>query len=382
MSEACAAGNTRRVAFVADRSRALLTLRGSIARELKARAAELLFVAPEFTADEAAELAATGIDRATFDIAPKGLKGLGPIADWTLTKEIAAALAAWRPDVVVCYGAQTMIHAALAARKAAAKEIVVAVTGLSQNAAQAGAEGRMLSARRYGKAFKAATAALAHNHDDARALARSGLLRDGLEVTVVAGSGVDLERFAVQPLPPISAGLVFLMVSPLDRTRGVVDYCEAARRVRQRAPGATFLLAGPAGEGPGGIDPAELRAYEDAIEFLGPLTDIRPALARAHVFVYPSHGEGMPRVVLEAMAAGRPILTTDAPGCRETVDDRVNGCLAPVADVAKLAEAMVSFLKRPDLLASMARASRLKAERRFDERAVNRTLLSLLGFNA
>jgi glycosyltransferase involved in cell wall biosynthesis len=297
-----------------------------------------------------------------------------------MTREIRALLTGWRPDVVVCYGARTMIHAALAARRAGIPEIVVAVTGLSQKVAEAGAEGRLLSARRYAKAFKAATAAIAHNRDDARVLARSDLLRPGLEVTVVAGSGVDLGHFTTQPLPPTAAGLVFLMISPLDRTRGVVDYCEAARRVKARAPGATFLLAGPAGEGPGGIDPAELRAYEDAIEFLGPLADIRPALGRAHVLVYPSHGEGMPRVVLEAMAAGRPILTTDAPGCRETVDDRVNGCLVPVADVGKLAEAMTSFLKRPDLLASMARASRLKAERRFDERDVNRTLLSVLGF--
>ncbi|MEW5962327.1 MAG: glycosyltransferase [Pseudomonadota bacterium] len=380
MAEARSVGSSRRVAFVADRSRALIRLRGSIARELKARGAEVLLVAPEFTPDEAATLAAAGIDRATFDIAPKGLKGIGPVADWTLTREIGAVLAGWRPEVVVCYGARTMIHAALAARRAGAREIVVAVTGLSQKAAEASAEGRLLSARRYAKAFKAATAAIAHNRDDARALARSGLLRAGLDVTVVAGSGVDLGQFEVQPLPPIAAGLVFLMVAPLDRTRGVIDYCEAARRVKERAPEATFLLAGPAGEGPGGFDPADLRAYEDAIEFLGPLADIRPALGRAHVFVYPSHGEGMPRVVLEAMAAGRPILTTDAPGCRETVDDRVNGCLVPVADVGKLAEAMTSFLKRPDLLPSMARASRHKAERRFDERDVNRTLLAVLGF--
>lgn len=369
----------RRVAFVADRASSLIRLRGALVRELKAREALLLFVAPAFSADEAASLEAGGIERATFDASPTRVPFL---ADWRITREIATTLQRWRPDVVLCFGARTMALGAVAARRARAPRVVVVVTGLSRDAAEAGAEGHLLPIRRYARAFKPATAAIVHNRDDERVLAGAGLLRPGLPVHVVPGAGVDLAGFAFEPLPPIAGGLVFLMVAPLDRTRGVIDYCEAALRVKERAPGATFLLAGPAGEGPGGIAPEELRRYQGAIEFLGPLADVRPAMARAHVLVYPSHGEGMPRIVLEAMAMGRPIVTTDAPGCRETVDDRVNGCLVPVADVGALASAISSFLKRPDLLPSMARASRLKAERRFDEREVNRTLLAAIGLAA
>lgn len=369
----------KRVAFVADRARSLIGLRAALVRDLKAGGSAILFVAPKFTAEEAASLEAAGIERATFDDQPGRVK---LISEWKLIRELARVLAAWRPDVVVCAGGETMIHAALAARRARVAQVVAVVTGLSRAVAEAGASGRLPSARRYARALKAANMVVLHNRDDKRTLLGAGLLPADLAVLVVPGAGVDLTGFQVEPLPAIAGGLVFLMVSRLDRTRGVIDYCEAARRVKERAPGATFLLAGPAGDGAGGFEPEELRRYQGVVEFLGSLADVRPAIARAHVFVYPSHGEGMPRAVLEAMAMGRAVLTTDAPGCRETVDDRVNGCLVPVADIDKLAAAMQSFLKRPDLLPSMARASRLKAERRFDERSVNRTLLAAMGLEA
>jgi glycosyltransferase involved in cell wall biosynthesis len=97
------------------------------------------------------------------------------------------------------------------------------------------------------------------------------------------------------------------------------------------------------------------------------------------VFVYPSHVEGMPLAVLEALATGRPVITTDTPGCRETVDEKVSGCLVPPGDSEALMRAMRSFLKRPDLIPSLSRAARLKAERRFDSTDVNRTVESVLG---
>ncbi len=102
-------------------------------------------------------------------------------------------------------------------------------------------------------------------------------------------------------------------------------------------------------------------------------------LAQCHIFVYPSHAEGMPQPVLEAMAAGRPIITTDVAGCRDTVDERVNGCLVKAGDARALAAAMESFLKRPDLIPSIARASRAKAERFCGIETVSGSLLAALG---
>jgi glycosyltransferase involved in cell wall biosynthesis len=115
------------------------------------------------------------------------------------------------------------------------------------------------------------------------------------------------------------------------------------------------------------------------LEYLGSLEDVREALASCHVFVYPSHAEGMPLAVLEALATGRPVITTDAAGCRETVDDMVSGCLVPAGDTRALTVAMETFLKRPDIIAATGRAARLKAERRFNRANVNRMLLEVLG---
>jgi glycosyltransferase involved in cell wall biosynthesis len=183
-------------------------------------------------------------------------------------------------------------------------------------------------------------------------------------------------------LPPLDDGLVFLMVAELDRRRGVIEYCEVARDLRERAPHCRFLLAGSPGEGSLGLAAEDILAYAPAVEYLGPVQDIRALLALSHVFVYPSHGEGMPQPVLEAMAAGRPIVTTDVAGCRETVDDRVNGCFAEPRDARSLAAAMESFLKRPDLIPSIARASRAKAERFCSIDTVNRSLLTALALTS
>ena len=216
-----------------------------------------------------------------------------------------------------------------------------------------------------------------HNTADRAYLVAAGLLGPQQKSFVQPGSGVDLQRWAEAPLPPLQGGLVFLMAGRLARSTGADTFAVAAALVKSQAPHVTFLLAGPQGSGPEGLAPDDLD--NGAFEYLGALDDIGPALTRSHVFVYPAHGEGMPGAVLEAMSMGRPIITTDTPGCRDTVDERVNGCLVPPGNPEALAEAMQSFLRRPELIAAMARASRMKAERRFDQRPVVAALMDVLG---
>jgi glycosyltransferase involved in cell wall biosynthesis len=194
---------------------------------------------------------------------------------------------------------------------------------------------------------------------------------------VVPGGGIDLERQKVLPLPPLSNGLVFLMHAPLDRRKGIVEYCEAARYLRERTPSTRFLLAGAPTDGPHAVSPEGFAG--SAVEYHGAPDDPSALLAACHVFVYPSHGEAMPQPILEAMAAGRPIITSDVTGCRETVDERVNGCIVRAGDAESLATAMESFLKRPDLIPSIARASRAKAERFCGMDAVRGPFLAALG---
>ena len=165
--------------------------------------------------------------------------------------------------------------------------------------------------------------------------------------------------------------LTFLLIGRVIRDKGVAEYVEAARRVREVHPEARFQLLGPLDVNPTAISREELDGWvaTGAIEYLGRTPDVRPEPRLAHVCVLPSYGEGMPRSVLEAMAMARPVITTDVPGCRETVVPGRNGFLVPARDPVALADAMLRLIEEPDLLAPMGLEGRRLAEERFDVRA-------------
>ena len=171
-----------------------------------------------------------------------------------------------------------------------------------------------------------------------------GILADATPSCVVNGSGVDVASFAVAPLP--SGPPRFFLIARLLGDKGVREYAQAARRVRAFHPGVKFALAGWIDSNPDAIAQHELVAWvaDGTLEYLGRLSDVRPAIAASTVYVLPSYREGTPRTVLEAMAMGRPIITTDAPGCRETVVDGHNGFLVPIKSVEALVQAMLKFV--------------------------------------
>jgi glycosyltransferase involved in cell wall biosynthesis len=174
------------------------------------------------------------------------------------------------------------------------------------------------------------------------------------------------------------------MIARLVLDKGVREYACAARMVRTRFPHAQFRLVGWIDENPSAISQSELDEWIEAgvIEYLGRQQDVRTALAGCAVYVLPSYREGTPRTVLEAMAVGRAIVTTDAPGCRETVIDGENGFLVPIGDAVALAGAMIRLLENPDVIESFGRKSREMAEKKFDVRIVNHLLTDGMGLSA
>jgi glycosyltransferase involved in cell wall biosynthesis len=163
--------------------------------------------------------------------------------------------------------------------------------------------------------------------------------------------------------------------------KGIREYVRAARLLRRDWPQVECHLVGGVDPNPAGIPEAEVRAWhaEGDVTWHGHLEDVRPILAQAHVYVLPSYREGTPRTVLEAMATARAIVTTDAPGCRETVVDGENGFLVPVRDAKALAKAMERFLIDPALISQMGAASRLLAGQKYDVHKVNNQMLSAMG---
>jgi glycosyltransferase involved in cell wall biosynthesis len=366
---------SHRIAIVGPDAWSMIRLREGLIRSLVARRHRVLCVCPTPTPAESEALKKLGAEVAAWS--PRS----GPfdiLAHRRSIDELARILSDRRPYAVVGYGPMPMLIAPLAGRRAGAGRVVPMISSLAGFPRQEAAIGWALKwlAR---SALRAADAVICHNATDAQLLTTLRLLPARIPVHVVPGGGVDLEHFAFAPLPPADRGLVFAMVARLTRDKGVLEFCAAAKRVRARSDKTRLILAGPPGPAPEGLSLAEVAAAsEGAVELLGEVEDVRPTLASAHVFVLASHVEGMPRAVLEALATGRPVITSDIPGARDTVDERVNGVLVPPGDVDALVRAMESFLKRPDLIASMARASRHKAERRFSAAEVNAALHRVL----
>jgi glycosyltransferase involved in cell wall biosynthesis len=217
------------------------------------------------------------------------------------------------------------------------------------------------------------------NPDDLKLFKDLRITPDDINVTLLNGIGVDQDWYLPCDLP---AEPVFLLIARLLADKGIREYQHAARRLKARYPRARFLLAGDLDPNPLSIGAAELASWQadGAIEYLGHLDDVRPAFAAARVYVLPSYyREGTPRTVLEAMAMGRPIVTTDAPGCRETVVDGVNGYLVPVRDDVALEMAMERFILDPSLAERMGRESLAIAREKYDVHKVNAVIMAAMG---
>jgi glycosyltransferase involved in cell wall biosynthesis len=164
------------------------------------------------------------------------------------------------------------------------------------------------------------------------------------------------------------------------RDKGIAEYVAAARTVRERYPDVRFRIAGWLDPNPESLTQRELDALvaDGTIEYLGASDDVRPHLAAAHVLVLPSYREGTPRSVLEAMSMNRAVITTDAPGCRETVIDGESGLLVPVGDARRLADAMIRLVASPALVERIAAAGHTRATLLYDARVVAASVLTAL----
>jgi glycosyltransferase involved in cell wall biosynthesis len=342
----------------------------------------VLAVAPENDHAVRAELAGMGV---SFASVPLRRAGLNPLMDSATIASLTATLRRFRPDVVLLAAVKPIAYGALAARAAGAPVRAAMITGAgSALTGDRGRKGMLVAAvvrRLYRTGLAHVGTVFFQNADDEALFRRLGLLGDRHRVIQIAGSGIDLGAYQPVPMPP-SSRLVFLMAARLLRDKGVAEYLEAARRLRREAPEVRVRLLGPIDPNPSGIREGQLRRLlrDGAVEYGGVTKDVRPHIAAAHVGVLPSYREGTPRFLLEAMAMARPVLATNVPGCRETVEEGRNGYLVDVRDVDALAGGMLKFASLgPDRLAAMGMEGRKIVEERFDVRHVNRKIMEALG---
>ncbi len=368
--------------LVASFADSIPQFRGALIRRLREEGFNVHVAAPELTAHERAMAFLSDCGCSAHDL-PMQRNGTNPWADLRLTVSLYWLIRRIGPSVCTGYTIKPVIYGSVAAWLARVPRRFVLVTGLGYAFTEnrAGFVTKLVR-EMYRFALARVHGVFFQNPDDETLFHQLGLLPANISSVVVNGSGVNVVQFPVHPLP--GGAPSFLMIARLLGDKGVREYAEAACRIKRANPDVRFQLVGWIDSNPDAIAQSELDAWvaDGALEFLGKLDDVRPAIAASTVYVLPSYREGTPRTVLEAMAMGRPIITTDAPGCRETVIDGDNGFLVPVQSVDALVEAMLKFIEDPALAQRMGRRSRRIAEDKYDVHKVNAVMLREMGITS
>lgn len=365
------------VIVAASLAYSLINFRGPLLVRLVREGHRVIACAPDRDAEVISALTALGIE---FRQVPMARTGRNPLYDlWTCICYLRL-FRAERPALVIAYTQKPIIYAGLALRAFPGPRFTPMITGLGY--VFSGEKRRsLLQALMVGllrASLKRANRVLVFNSDDACELLRRGMVKHRAKLAQVPGSGVDLSHFRHQPVP--DGPPVFLLVARLLADKGLREFVQASAIVRERFPSARFQLLGPFDINPAAISRAEVASWvrTGRIEYLGATRDVVPFLAKCTVYVLPSYREGLPRTVAEAMAVGRAVITTDVPGCRDTVEEGCNGFLVPAGAVQKLAGAMLRFCENPQLAIEMGAQSRTIAEKRYDAAEVSRRSLDLI----
>ena len=288
-------------------------------------------------------------------------RSLNPFKVLTLSKRYSKVIKDLKPDVVFTFMLKPNIYGVQGARKAGVENIYSMVEGAGDVFINNGFKWKLirkLVCRGYKKAFKIANKVFFLNNDDkADFIERELVSADKCEI--VHGIGIDLERFTYKPIKNYNT---FLMIARLLKTKGVIEYCEAARIVKKSHPEAVFNLVGPEST----LKRADIQEYIDdgSVNYLGATNDVR---------------EGLGLVNAEAGAMGRAIITGDTNGTRDTVVEEYNGFLVPIKNSKALAEKMIYFLENPSEVEKMGKNARLFAEERFDHKVINEKICNIIG---
>lgn len=374
--------------IIASYPASILKFRGALIEALQNAGFEIHIAAPEFNHFPEEFNALKALGYSVYDI-PMHRTGTNPVADAKTLFALYRLIKNIKPDYVIGYTIKPVIYGSLAAALARVPHRFALVTGLGY--AFQGAEDtnykksnlQRLVHQLYATALASTQKVFFQNPDDQALFKKMGILKSATSSKVVNGSGVNVSEYAVAPFPALDIvpSPRFLLIARLLVDKGIREYAQAAKIIKAKYPQTQFDLVGWIDDNPNAIQQSELDEWisKGLFNFWGKLTDVQPAIAASSIYVLPSYREGTPRTVLEAMAMGRPVITTDAPGCRETVIDGYNGYLVPVKSVDELVLAMEKFVLSPKLISTMGAAARKLAEEKFDVDAVNRIMLKEMG---
>lgn len=359
-----------------------LNFRGPLIKELVDSGARVVILAPDWTPALRHELKKLGAKAESF---PLERTGINPFHDLATFWFIWRWLRRERPSIVFSYAAKTNVWGMVAAALACVPKRVAMVAGMGYAFTEGALGHRSLSQHLlavvlvvlYKCSFWFAHKVVVQNPDDAKDLQRWCRL-PSLKTVLVNGTGVPLDDWPFEP--PHYIPITFTLAARMLREKGIFEFLNAAEIIKLRYPQTRFLLLGGLDVNPGAIRAADLEVWvtRGIVQWPGQV-EVKSWLKQTSVFVLPSYREGVPRSVQEAMAMGRPIITTDVPGCRETVEDGLNGFMVPPRDVSSLVSAMEKFVLDQQLIHKMGLESRRLVEEKFDVRETNRRLMAAFG---
>ena len=309
-----------------------------------------------------------------YDNPPIDRRGTDVVSDARLMMHYRKLFKTYRPAVALTYTAKPNVYASFAAYSLHIP-VINNVTGLGSVEKTSGLKRNIILAL-FRAAYRRSACIMFQNNTNMKVAKEHGWIKG--DSRLIPGSGVALNRFPVQDYPDGGDGIngmpvIFNYVGRIMHDKGVDDYIEAAKRIKAKYPKTEFNMLGF-------IEPAENHYAEELnklgeqgiVLYRGSQRDVKPWIARAHAIIHPStYGEGMSNVLLESAASGRPIITTDNPGCQETVDEGVSGFIYHGGDTDELVKTIEQFLRmNNEGRKQFGLAGRKKMEREFDRKTV------------
>lgn len=378
--------SSKRILIICGAAKSLVTFRGDLIKRLLSDGHKVVCAAPFPESDSEFREALEKIGATTFEY-PLNRAGISPISDIKTLFFLKGKMEEYKIDLVFPYTIKSVIYGSLAAEKAGIP-VVSLITGLGFSFSGVSTRANVLqrvTSFLYRMALRKNKAVIFQNADDKQLFLRKKIISKDQTTYLVNGSGVNLNEYNARIKKNDGEKIIFVIVSRLIVEKGIKLFMDAAKVLKQKYPKSEYHIIGPIDTtSSSGIKESTIEAFvaKDFIKFHGEQHNVMAFLEKSDVFVLPTfYREGVPRSILEALSIGMPIITTDTPGCRETIIEGKNGILIAPKSFNALLKAMEHFLVHPDQIEHMGTASRKLASEKFDVNKVNTKILEIIETN-